>query len=147
MLENVDIVDLSIAAVGVAMLPLLPDLLANLMVVFLPDAWATARVRAFSASVRRVTNTVVRCVRARGRRAGGLAGAGHTDVTAGPAPCLSAAASLWSARSASPCLRSTSSCPCSSSRACERSRAGGGSKWDRCVCARALRAVCVSARL
>ena len=41
MLENVDIVDLSIAAVGVAMLPLLPDLLANLMVVFLPDAWAT----------------------------------------------------------------------------------------------------------
>jgi hypothetical protein len=59
MLENVDIVDISIAAVGVAMLPLLPDLLANLMVAFLPNAWVTARVRSFSSSVRRVTNTVV----------------------------------------------------------------------------------------
>jgi hypothetical protein len=59
MMDNVDIVDISIAAVGVAMLPLLPDLLANLMVAFLPNAWATARVRAFSSSVRRVTNTVV----------------------------------------------------------------------------------------
>jgi hypothetical protein len=35
MLEQFDIVDISIAAVGVAMLPLLPDLLSNLMVAFL----------------------------------------------------------------------------------------------------------------
>ena len=59
-LASLDIVDISIAAVGVAMLPLLPDLLSNLMVAFLPNSWATARVRAFSRSVRRVTNTVVR---------------------------------------------------------------------------------------
>ena len=60
MLERFDIVDFSIAAVGLAMLPLLPDLLANLMVAVLPNSWATDRVRSFSRSVRRVTNTVVR---------------------------------------------------------------------------------------
>ena len=60
MLESFDIVDLSIAAVGVVMLPLLPDLLANLMVAFLPNSLATARVHAFSRSVRRIANTVVR---------------------------------------------------------------------------------------
>ena len=61
MLERFDIVDFSIFAVGVAMLPLLTDLLANLMVAVLPNSWATSRVRSFSRSVRRVTNTVVRC--------------------------------------------------------------------------------------
>lgn len=60
MLERFDIVDFSIAAVGLAMLPLLPDLLANLMVAVLPNSWATDRVRSFSRSVRRVSNTVVR---------------------------------------------------------------------------------------
>jgi len=57
---------------------------------------------------------------------GGVAGASRADVTCG---CVvHAAVCLWSARSSFPCSRFTSSCPCWSSRACARSRAGGGSK-------------------
>ena len=49
-----DVVDVSIAAAGLVMLPLLPDLLANLMVAVVPNSLATARVRGFSRTVRPV---------------------------------------------------------------------------------------------
>ena len=55
-----DVVDVSIAAAGLVMLPLLPDLLANLMVAVVPNSLATARVRGFSRTVRSWTNAAVR---------------------------------------------------------------------------------------
>jgi hypothetical protein len=41
------------------MLPMLPDLLANLLVAFLPDAMITSSVLSFSHTVRRVTTKAV----------------------------------------------------------------------------------------
>jgi len=55
-----DIVDIGIIAVGCTLLPMLPDLLANLMTAFLPrdSSWARTARKA-SKEVRRVTNSVV----------------------------------------------------------------------------------------
>ena len=41
------------------MLPMLPDLLANLLVAFLPDSWITSSVLNLSHSVRRVTTKLI----------------------------------------------------------------------------------------
>ncbi|KAJ1493465.1 DHHC palmitoyltransferase-domain-containing protein [Baffinella frigidus] len=54
-----DIVDWAIVLVGLTMLPMLPDLLGNILIAFLPDSYVTASVRRWSAAVRRVSNTVV----------------------------------------------------------------------------------------
>ena len=40
-----DIVDWAIIIVGLTMLPMLPDLLGNILIAFLPDAYVTASVR------------------------------------------------------------------------------------------------------
>ena len=54
-----DIVDIAILAVGVATLPLVPDLLANLLIAFLPESAVTASVRSLSQSVHRVSGRFV----------------------------------------------------------------------------------------
>jgi hypothetical protein len=54
-----DIVDIAILSVGVATLPLVPDLLANLLVAFLPNSALTSSVRSLSQSVRRISGRFV----------------------------------------------------------------------------------------
>eukprot|EP00961_Rhodomonas_salina_P239743 3238611-Rhodomonas_salina.2 len=56
---ELDIVDMAILSVGIAMLPLLPDLLSNLLIAFLPDSWITSRVRSLSKKIRDVSTQVV----------------------------------------------------------------------------------------
>lgn len=45
-----DIVDWAIVLVGLTMLPMLPDLLGNILIAFLPDSYVTASVRRWYAA-------------------------------------------------------------------------------------------------
>ena len=42
---ELDITDWAIIVVGLTLLPLIPDLLGNILVVFLPEAYVTTSVR------------------------------------------------------------------------------------------------------
>ena len=54
-----DVVDIAIFSVGIAMLPLLPDLLSNLLIAFLPNSCITSSVRSISKTIRNVSTRIV----------------------------------------------------------------------------------------